>query len=266
MKTNQYFFPNQVIEQMNIPFTVKLATTDPDEVVMEQLKLATDKINHRLVEIDRDFSPFRTDSLVSKYQRGDRNPILDSNDFQIVYGQAILAEQMTDKIFTPYFDGKFDPTGLVKGWAIEQTFDKYLTPLLDDPKIEGISLNGGGDIKFATKVNSEFCWGIGIEDPDNLQRILATYYLKNGAIATSGDSKRGEHIVRQIPNKIEQVTVVDKSLVTADIWATVGVSAGLDKFSEFVEKYQLSGIIIDQHRSPINFSEGMITNVEKTPL
>jgi len=263
---NKYYFPNQVVEQMNIPFTIKLATTDPDDIVMEQLKLATAKINRRLAEIDRDFSPFRADSLVSKYQRGDRNPILDSNDFQIVYGQAILAEQMTDKIFTPYFDGKYDPTGLVKGWAIEQTFDKYLMPLLDDPKIEGISLNGGGDIKFATRPDSDFNWGIGIEDPIDLQNILATYYLKNGAIATSGNSKRGEHIIRQIPNTLEQVTVVSDSLVTADIWATVGISAGLEKFSEFVEKYQLSGIIIDTRRSPINFSEGMMANAEKTPL
>jgi len=31
---NKYYFPNQVVEQMNIPFTIKLATTDPDDIVI----------------------------------------------------------------------------------------------------------------------------------------------------------------------------------------------------------------------------------------
>ena len=47
METAKYFFPNQVIEQMNIPFTIEIATTDPDYIVMEQLKSATTRINVR---------------------------------------------------------------------------------------------------------------------------------------------------------------------------------------------------------------------------
>lgn len=266
MQETKYYFPNRVINQMNIPFTVKIATTDPDDIVMEQLKVATERIDAKLAQIDRDFSPFRYDSLVSKYQRGDRDPILSSSDFQTVYGQTVLAEQMTDGIFTPYFAGRYDPTGLVKGWAIEQAFDECLIPLLQDTKIEGISLNGGGDIKFATKQGSDFNWGIGIENPDDLQAILATYYLKNGAIATSGNSKRGEHIIRKYPNDVKQVTVVSHSLVDADIWATVGVASGLAKFANFIEEYDLSGMLVDKDRSPINFSEGTIANAQKTPL
>lgn len=266
MQETKYYFPNKVINQMNIPFTVKIATDDPDDVVMEQLKVAAERINDFLIQIDRDFSPFRYDSLVSQYQRGDRSPILDSNDFQTVYAQSVLAEQMTDRVFTPYFAGRYDPTGLVKGWAIEQAFDKFMVPLLEDTHIEGISLNGGGDIKSATKQGSTFNWGIGIENPDELQDVLATYYLKNGAIATSGNSKRGEHIVRKYPNDVEQVTVVSHSLVDADIWATVGVAAGLEKFANFIEEYDLSGILVDKDHAPINFNEGMIANAQKTPL
>lgn len=266
MQTAKYYFPNQVIQRMNIPFTVKIATTDPDDIVLTQLKMATKKIDEKLAQIDRDFSPFRFDSLVSRYQRGDNSPLLDSSEFQSVYGQTVLAEQMTDEIFTPYFAGRYDPTGLVKGWAIEQIFDEFLMPLLEDSKIAGVSLNGGGDIKFATKLGSDFHWGIGIENPDNLQEIVATYYLQNGAIATSGNSKRGEHIVRKYPNYVKQVTIVSDSLVDADIWATVGVAAGLGKFTDFINEYQLSGILIDTKCLPINFSEGVIANDQKTPL
>lgn len=266
MEENKYYFPNQVINQMNIPFTVKLATKNPDPVVYQQLNVVADQINQCLHQIDLDFSPFRPDSLVSRFQRGDQQPLLESTDFQSIYAQTILAEQMTDSIFTPYFDGQYDPTGLVKGWAVETTFDKIMKPLLQDPRIEGVSLNGGGDIKFATKANTDFRWGIGIEDPNDLQKIVATYHLQNGAIATSGDSKRGEHIVRKYQNDIKQVTVLSNSLVDADIWATVGIAAGEPEFTELVKKYSLTGTLIDENHKFLNFSEGMIANVKKTPL
>jgi len=266
MNNEKYYFPNHVINQMNLPFTVKIATKSPDEVVMEQLKVATEKIDETLHQIDLDFSPFRYDSLVSRYQRGDQSPLLESDDFQSVYAQATLAEQMTDSIFTPYFAGRYDPTGLVKGWAIEKTFDTYLKPLLKDMRIEGVSLNGGGDIKLATSSKSDFRWGIGIENPDNLQEIIATYYLKNGAIATSGNSKRGEHIIRMNQNQVQQVTVVSNSLVDADIWATVGVSAGMEQFSQMINEYNLSGILIDKNRISLNFSEGAIANAQETSV
>lgn len=266
MQEIKYFFPNKVINQMNIPFTIKIATNNPDEVVMQELEEVAEKIDKRLAQIDKDFSPFRYDSLVSRYQRGDRSPILESTDFQSIYGQTILAEQMTDGIFTPFFAGRYDPTGLVKGWAIEQVFDEYMKPLLEGINIDGVSLNGGGDIKFAAKDKSNFNWGIGIENPDNLEKVLATYYLKNGAIATSGNSKRGEHIIRKYPNDTKQVTVVSDSLVDADIWATVGVSAGLEKFAEFVEEHDLSGILIDDNHLPISFNKGAVSNAQETPL
>jgi len=266
MLKQKYFFPNRVINQMNIPFTVKFATEDPDEIVMENLKVVSERIEEYLHQIDLDFSPFRYDSLVSRYQRGDRTPLLDSTDFQTVYAQSILAEQMTDSIFTPYFAGRYDPTGLVKGWAIEEAFDKYLKPLLVDSKIEGVSLNGGGDLKVATSTNSSFHWGIGIENPNNLQEILTTYYLKNGAVATSGNSKRGEHIIRMNQNQVEQVTVISNSLVEADIWATVGISAGMDKFSQMINENNLSGILVDKNSDPLNFSEGSIANAQASSL
>lgn len=266
MKNIQYHFPNRVINQMNIPFTVKLATFDPDEIVMEQLDWVTEKIKKRLHQIDMDFSPFRTDSLVSRFQSGDRDPILESKDFQSVYAQSVLAEQMTDSLFTPYFSGHYDPTGLVKGWAIEQSFNDYLKPLLQDPKIYGVSLNGGGDMKLATRSDNDFCWGIGIENPENLQEIVAVYYLKNGSVATSGNNKRGEHIVRLDDNDVKQATIISDSLVNADIWATTGIAAGHAKFLEMIAQNDLSGLLVNKDYTLTGFSKGVLVNAQKTPL
>lgn len=266
MKTHGYYFPNMVIDQMNIPFTVKLATKDPDDLVLKQLEAVTKKIASKLHQIDLNFSPFRPDSLVSKFQLGDRRPLLDSKDFQSIYAQTVLAEQMTDGVFTLYFSGKYDPTGLVKGWAIEQSFEQFLRPLLSDPKIEGVSLNGGGDIKLATRNDSNFQWGVGIENPKNLLDIIATYYIRNGAIATSGNSKRGEHIIKSEFNGVSQVTVVSNSLIDADVWATTGVAAKNEQFLNMIRMYNLSGLLINQDSTPLNFNEGVIINAQETSI
>ncbi|WP_257593996.1 hypothetical protein [Lactiplantibacillus plantarum] len=35
---------------------------------------------------------------------------------------TVIAEEMTSGAFTANFSGQYDPTGIVKGWAIERTF------------------------------------------------------------------------------------------------------------------------------------------------
>ena len=255
----KYYFPKQIIEQMNLEFTVELATADPNQLVMEQLKVAGDRVEARLHQIDLDFSPFRYDSLVSKYQRGDRTPILESTDFQAVYGQAVLAEQMTDGIFTPYFAGRYDPTSLVKDWAIEQCLDEYLKPLLKNPRIDGVSLSCDGEMRMAVRPNSDFRWEINIVDPADSQTIMTTYYLKGGAVAISDNHKYSE----STHNQVEQVTVISNSLIDADIWATVGVSASVEKFAEMINEYHLSGLMISKNSIPLDFNEGAIANVQE---
>lgn len=268
MKTQlkQYFFPKQIINQMDVPFTIKLATTDPDDIVREQLKIVTQRIDSKLHQIDLDFSPFRYESLVSRFQRGDRQPLLDSSEFQSVYAQSILAEQMTDGIFTPYFAGRFDPTGLIKGWAIERVFDELLKPLLKDSQIEGVFLKGDSSLKLATKQKSDFRWRIEIKNPDNFNEVIATYYLKDGAIATFKSSQSGERIIHMNQSEVRQATVISNSLVDADVWANVGVSTRIEKFTGMINEYNLSGLLVDNKQNPLNFSDGAIANLQETSL
>jgi thiamine biosynthesis lipoprotein ApbE len=39
------------------------------------------------------------------------------------------------------------------------------------------------------------CWRIGVEDPRDPGRLLGTFALGSGAVATSGITRRGNHIV-----------------------------------------------------------------------
>jgi thiamine biosynthesis lipoprotein len=259
------YFPNTVINKMNIPFTVKLAVTEDDRVADHILATTSKMINKELDAIEQKFSPFKEDSLVSKYRRGDSSPLMEDSLFQAVFSQCSIAEEVTSGYFNAFYDGRFNPTGLVKGWAIETIFQLYMKPLLVDPKIIGVSLNGGGDMQLATKDDSNFSWSVGIENPYNTQEIIAEYSIKNGAVATSGMNKRGEHISRNASN-IKQVTIIANSLTEADVWATAGIAAGTDKFEDLIQSSELTGMYVDDVEGMTSFAGGKMDYAEKTQI
>ncbi len=87
--------------------------------------------------------------------------------------------------------------------------------------------------------------------------ILGQYELRNQAIATSGISRRGEHIKR-MRSSLQQVTIVSDTLVFADTWATAGMAAGTEMLLKLIAKYQLTGVLVDARRGQLHFSEGSV--------
>ncbi|NQJ73109.1 FAD:protein FMN transferase [Streptococcus suis] len=235
---------SRMVEAMTLPFTISLAVTQASQLE-EELESLSLEILAELERLEEKFSAFRPSSLVCRFQDGDRSVLLDQ-EFQEVFALAEMAHQETEGAFDPYYKGIYDPTGLVKGWVIEKIFQNKLHPYLQHPDVEAICLNGGGDMQFATKEASSFVWKIGIENPENIQEILALFTAKNGAIATSGYSKRGQHI--QSKNDIQQITFMDTSLTRADVWATAGLSMPEDTLKEAIEQKQLSGLFIKQEQ------------------
>ncbi|KRK95752.1 FAD:protein FMN transferase [Companilactobacillus futsaii] len=259
MKTKKYFFPNMIINQMNTQFKLEIATTKNNQILMEQMKVASQNIEQFLIEVNRRFSPFAYDSLVSRFQRGDKTPLQESSDFAMIYNSTVLAEQMTEGVYTPYFAGKYDPNTLVQAWALEQAFNKYVTPLLENPDIEGIWLNNDKQIKVATKPESDFKWAIDIND-SNKEDPLTTYYLQNGVIAISENDFESVHMNL---SDIKQTIVIGQNIVEASVWAEVGLLTTIAKFEDFVEAYDLSGLVINKEEIPIAFSDGAIETNEK---
>lgn len=261
MQIKKYLFPNLTVNQMNMNFKIEIATTNPDIIVMNQLKAAAERINEQLKKIDRDFSPFRYDSLVSKFQRGDKSPMRFSNDFEFIYNSSVLAEQMTDGIYTSHFAGKYDPIKLVRSWAIEQAFDTCMIPMLKHPDIDGIWLSDDNQIKVATKQGSDFSWSIDIKDSTKTDEIVTTYYLKSGVISMMEIADNsGSHIGH---NNVKQSIILGNSLTETGIWAEVSVCADIKKMAAFIEHYHLSGIMIDQQGDYMNFNNGTIANTKE---
>ena len=259
-------FKTYVLKRMNMPFTIAFVRDSVDEILADVLNQIVNEIDKYLQNVEEKFSPFLSESLVSRHT--DIGEELQDDFFDIeyqeVYSRSIIAKKETHGLFDPFFDGKYNPTGFVKGWAIENAFMKYIKPLIDNNILEAGAINGAGDMQVGTRLDSSFSWKIGIENPEDKEKIIAKYSIKNGAVATSGLSKRGRHIKSDNDINHIQVTVVGTYLSEVDVLATAGVVANEKIWREIVENKLLTGILLTKEGIKRVFEEGKITDVERT--
>ena len=259
-------FKTYVLKRMNMPFTIVFVRDSFDEILVDVLNQIVNEIDKYLQNVEEKFSPFLSESLVSRHT--DLGEELQDDFFDIeyqeVYSRSIIAKKETHGLFDPFFDGKYNPTGFVKGWAIENAFMKYIKPLIDNNILEAGAINGAGDMQVGTRLDSSFSWKIGIENPEDKEKIIAKYSIKNGAVATSGLSKRGRHIKSDNDINHIQVTVVGTYLSEVDVLATAGVVANEKIWREIVENKLLTGILLTKEGIKRVFEEGKIKDVERT--
>ena len=259
-------FKTYVLKRMNMPFTIAFVRDSFDEIIVDVLNQIVNEIDKYLQNVEEKFSPFLSESLVSRHT--DIGEELQDDFFDIeyqeVYSRSIIAKKETHGLLDPFFDGKYSPTGFVKGWAIENAFMKYIKPLIDNNIIEAGAINGAGDIQVGTRFDSNFSWEIGIENPEDKEKIIAKYSIKNGAVATSGLSKKGQHIKSDNDINHVQVTVVGTYLSDVDVLATAGVVSDEKIWSEIVESKLLTGILLTKEGIKRVFEEGKIIDVERT--
>ena len=259
-------FKTYVLKRMNMPFTIAFVRDSFDEILIDALNQIVYEIDKYLQNVEEKFSPFLSESLVSRHT--DLGEELQDDFFDIeyqeVYSRSIIAKKETQGLFDPFFNGKYNPTGFVKGWAIENAFMKYIKPLIDNNIIEAGAINGAGDIQVGTRLDNNFSWEIGIENPEDKGKIIAKYSIKNGAVATSGLSKKGQHIKSDNDINHVQVTVVGTYLSDVDVLATAGVVANEKIWSEIVESKLLTGILLTKEGIKRVFEEGKITDVKRS--
>ncbi len=181
---------------------------------------------------DQIFSTYRPDSFISRLGRGEVQLADCPPEVGEVLELGTQAEHDSDGAFTMQLrgpDGRhtLDPSAVVKGWAV----DRATVPLrqLDDTDF---CLSAGGDLVCRTLDPPTPAWQIGIEDPHDPARVVATVAVRTGAVATSGTAHRGEHLVDGRtglpPLGIASVTVIAENLTSADIDATSAYAQGAD--------------------------------------
>lgn len=219
-------------------------TSESDGVIAEPVERAFEQLR----EIDRIFSTYRATSDISRMRAGSLAENHADSRIAVVRRACERAEAATGELFSARWRGGFDPTGYVKGWAVERTFDQHLRPLLEDSGIVAIGMNAGGDMQLATHPDADWVWQVGIVNPARPGSLVATTALRSGAVATSGTAERGAHILDPrdgLPaTRAVSATAISDRLIDADVWATAAVVGGIDDLDWVARSQPTSGMII----------------------
>ena len=216
------------------------------EVVDEVEPDVVDALYRWFERVDELFSTWRDDSEISRIGRGELKTLdaspevgtvlalcddvcrLSGGAFDITFGARAKVEPRPGL-------GPVDPSGLVKGWAVERA-----ATMLLDAGARSFCVNAGGDVAVRGRPSSGDSWRIGIQHPWERDKLAAVVRLVDGAVATSGCYERGDHVVDPrtgMPaHGLASVTVVGPDLTMADAYATAAVALGPEGMAWLAEQ------------------------------
>ncbi|ROR38470.1 thiamine biosynthesis lipoprotein [Kitasatospora cineracea] len=187
---------------------------------------AIGRIVERLHRIDAVFSTYRPDSAVSRLGRGEITPEQAGPEVRWVLERCAELTAETGGYFTARPGGRLDPSGYVKGWAVEEA-SRALRAAGSDRHC----VSGGGDVQTAGGP-----WRVGIADPHRAGAVARVVTGHDLAVATSGTAERGPHVLDPhtgLPaGSFASLTLVGPHLARVDALATaafaMGAPRGLD--------------------------------------
>ncbi|WP_432084077.1 FAD:protein FMN transferase [Streptomyces sp. WAC 04229] len=193
------------------------------------VRAALDEAVAGLHRADEVFSTYRDDSQVSRLARDEVTVEACAPEVAEVLELAAEAERVSDGWFSTRYRGRLDPTGIVKGWAVERAARRIAAA-----GAAGVSLNGGGDVQLLGSPGARRPWRVGVSDPlrpGGLAAVVSAAGAAELAVATSGSAERGAHVVdprtgRSAVTDLLSVTVVAPRLTWADCWATAAFAMG----------------------------------------
>jgi FAD:protein FMN transferase len=174
---------------------------------------------------DATFSPYLQDSDVSRFGRGSRALAECAPELAEVLAACDDVSARSGGYFTVRPGGRFDPSGYVKGWAIERA-----AAMLTAAGSAEHSVNGGGDIQCVGDHGPGQPWRVGIADPLRRGSLALVLAGQDFAVATSGVAERGPHIfdphTGQPATGLVSITVVGATLAATDAYATAAFAMG----------------------------------------
>ena len=192
-----------------------------DEIAGDAIAEVRDWLHH----VDAVFSPFKPDSEVSRFARGEIDVVAQNDDLAFVIAACERLFHETDGYFDAYARGAFDPSGFVKGWAIERA-----SAMLVQAGSRHHMINAGGDIRVRGDALPDDGWRIGVVHPADRKAFSTVVEIRDAAIATSGSSERGLHVFdphRGAPAaELASVTIVGPDLTSTDAYATAALAMG----------------------------------------
>lgn len=233
----------RIVETMGTVMTIDVPAHEPavhDAVAMERV---VDVAVDRLRGIEERFSTYDARSEVSCFGRGELREDEVSDELRAILDLAATLRDVTGGSFDVHAAAvdppaaelqrsdlpgarPLEPSGLVKGWAIEQVVDH-----LRSAGLRHFAVNIGGDVYAGGEELPGRRWRIGVQHPVQRQHLMAVLHVSDMAVATSGTYERGQHIVDPRggrPKGLLSVTVVGPDVTLADVYATAIFARGRD--------------------------------------
>jgi thiamine biosynthesis lipoprotein len=224
---------------MGMPIAIELGDAD-DELL--------DAAFERFAEIDRRFSPYRDDSELAGLNAG----TIAETDLSGEFREVLRLSDEMHYLSGGYFDitrpdGRIDPSGVVKGWAIKQVAD-----LLAAHGQANFVVDAGGDIQAGGTSPGGRPWRVGVRNPFAPDEIVKAICPGPRGVATSGSYVRGHHIYdpRRPDRKLEEIvslTVVAEDVLRADLLATAAFAMGRPGLDFLRRLPDVEAYAIDRH-------------------
>ncbi|CAN5695128.1 FAD:protein FMN transferase [soil metagenome] len=236
---------------MGMPVTVEVVDDRPSD----DLRAIINTVFAYFEYVDEKFSTYKERSEISLINNRELTVEQASKDMQIVFALAEETKQATNGYFDITHNGRYDPSGLVKGWAIYNA-----AAILRQKGFANFYVEAGGDIQVAGKNPVGQTWRVGIRNPFNLHEIVKVLAVSNCGVATSGTYIRGQHIYNpnhqgQLMTEVISLTVIGPDIYEADRFATAAFAMGRAGIT-FIEQLDgFEGYQIDQQGQAIFTSD-----------
>ncbi|MFD6332474.1 FAD:protein FMN transferase [Streptomyces niveus] len=178
-----------------------------------------------LHHVDEVYSTYRPDSAISRLARHEIGLDDCSAEVREVLALCRSAVRTSGGWFSHLATGFLDPSGLVKGWAVEGA-----SRILYEAGARNTCLNGGGDLRLRGEAAPGTPWRVGVAHPLRPGELCTVVQGRDLAVATSGTAERGAHIVNPHlgtrANGLASVTVTGAGLTMTDAYATAAFAKG----------------------------------------
>lgn len=204
---------------MGMPITVAIPHGPPAAAAVTAAVFA------RLSEIDAVYSTYKSDSVISRFNRAELTRGDLPAEVQRLLQDCDEYKHATDGYFNIWRHGDCEPLGYVKGWAIAEA-----AAIIRQAGISDFAIDAGGDMVLAGCNDDHQPWRVGIRHPIELDKTALPLALSDKAIATSGRYIRGDHIdnphTGRPATELLSVSVIGADIISCDVWATALFAAG----------------------------------------
>ncbi|HLX48183.1 MAG TPA: FAD:protein FMN transferase [Streptosporangiaceae bacterium] len=215
----------------------------PGDVPAGEARAAVGAACAGLHRVDATFSTWDAGSPVSRLRRGEATLGMMPPEVAEVLDLCELAAAASRGWFDPWaMPGGVDPTGLVKGWAVERA-----AAGLRRAGIAAALVNGGGDLTAFGSPEPGRPWRAGIRHPWRADALACIVEVRS-AVATSASYERGGHLIDPFTGRpaagVASATVTGPSLAMADALATALAVGGDDALAVIGEIEGYEGYLI----------------------